>query len=95
MNLMIMQDEELRTAHPMLDQKIMAMKNEINELKRENELLRIQLSSSPQIEEQNIKLQKEVEDLRREIQELRMSSDTLERIERIFLEEGIIDSDGS
>lgn len=63
------------------------LKNEIVDLKNENEFLKNQLMLSSQFEDQNVELRKEVEDLRRENQQLRSSACILARLESFVLVE--------
>ncbi|GFY83856.1 hypothetical protein Acr_03g0006300 [Actinidia rufa] len=66
------------------DQKL---KREIDNLRKENQLLKNQLLT---FEEQNVELQKEVENLRRENQLLKLSSNSLvARLERLLIVENV------
>ncbi|CAL5420434.1 unnamed protein product [Camellia sinensis] len=63
---------------------------EIDDLRKENKLLKTQLLSSSKFEEENAKLRKEVENLRRENQLLVSSSNNLVyRLERLIFDEDV------
>lgn len=77
----------MRTQVQMLQDQNMELKEEMDKLKRENELLRNQLSSGSHFELLNTQLKKEVDDLRNENKLLSLSSNNLVvRLEKLLLD---------
>ena len=71
----------------MLQDQNMELKEEMDILKRENELLQNQLSSGSHFELQNTQLKKEVDDLRNENKLLSLSSNNLVvQLEKLLLD---------
>ncbi|KAK9289672.1 hypothetical protein L1049_007830 [Liquidambar formosana] len=90
LNFTIGNEDDLRTRNHILEAQMTELKEEIDELKRENEILRSQLLSSPPLEEQNVELRREVDNLRRENQLLSLSANNLViRLERLVFDEDI------
>ncbi|KAF3447960.1 hypothetical protein FNV43_RR08667 [Rhamnella rubrinervis] len=80
-------EDDLRTKVQMLKDENMVLKEEMDKLKRENELLRNQLSSGSHFELQNTQLKKEVDDLRNENKLLSLSSNNLVvQLEKLLLD---------
>lgn len=83
----MVQEDDLRTRVQMLQDQNMELKEEVDKLKRENELLRNQLSSASKFELQNAQLKKEVDDLINENKLLSLSTNNLVvRLESLLLD---------
>ena len=84
------QEDDLRTRYQLLEEQNMKLMEEIDKLRRENNILRDQLLSSQQLEGQIVDLNKEVNDLRRDNELLSFSSNNLvSRLERLLLDEDV------
>ncbi|GLT69177.1 hypothetical protein SLA2020_413500 [Shorea laevis] len=87
-NFTAVDGDDPRTRIRILEEQNMELKTEMDNLRRENVLLKDRLMLSSQLEEQNVELKKELEDLRRENQSLCLSSNNLVlRLERLLLDE--------
>ncbi|XP_028058101.1 uncharacterized protein LOC114261975 isoform X1 [Camellia sinensis] len=83
-------DDDLGIKDHILQEPDAKLKEEIDDLRKENKLLKTQLLSSSKFEEENAKLRKEVENLRRENQLLVSSSNNLVyRLERLIFDEDV------
>lgn len=90
MNFTISVEDDLRTRYQLLEEQNMKLMEEIDKLRRENNILRDQLLSSQQLEGQIVDLNKEVNDLRRDNELLSFSSNNLvSRLERLLLDEDV------
>lgn len=88
--IFFLQGDDPRTRIRILEEQNMELKTEMDNLRRENVLLKDRLMLSSQLEEQNVELKKELEDLRRENQSLCLSSNNLVlRLGRLLLDEDV------
>ena len=81
-------DEDDRSTNTwILEEQIIKLKKENDDLRKENELLKNKLFSSPNLEKENVDLRKEVESLRRENRSLSVSANSLvARLERLVFD---------
>jgi hypothetical protein len=84
--IFFIQEDDPRTRIRILEEQNMELKTEMENLRRENMLLKDRLLLSSQLEEQNVELKKELDYLRREC----LSSNNLVlRLERVLLDEDV------
>ncbi|KAA8517649.1 hypothetical protein F0562_015123 [Nyssa sinensis] len=82
-------DDDYQRRNQILEEQNMELQKKLNDLKKENELLKNWFTSSPMLEE-HVELKKEVESLRRENQLLSLSSIGLvARLERLVFDENV------
>ncbi|XP_059428831.1 protein MAINTENANCE OF MERISTEMS-like isoform X1 [Corylus avellana] len=85
-NLTAVDEDDPRTRIRILEEQNMELKTEMENLRRENIILKDRLLLSSQLEEQNVELKKELDYLRREC----LSSNNLVlRLERVLLDEDV------